>query len=86
MIVLGSDEIGIRRLIRRLEEAAPAGTSFSAGGATWDRTERAPDLLRRADLAMYETMLKHRRDPHTRTAWRNRTPRGPGFGTSSQRA
>ena len=68
VIVLGSDQIGIRRLIRRLEEAAPAGTSFSAGGATWDRTERASDLLRRADLAMYETKLKHRRDPHTRTA------------------
>jgi diguanylate cyclase (GGDEF)-like protein len=68
VIVLGSDEVGIRRLIKRLEEAAPAGTCFSAGGATWDRTERAPELLRRADLAMYETKLKHRRDAHPHTA------------------
>jgi diguanylate cyclase (GGDEF)-like protein len=68
VIELGSDLMGIRRLIERLEEAAPAGTCFSAGGATWDRTERAPELLRRADLAMYETKLKHRRDAHPHTA------------------
>ncbi len=42
VIVLGSDQMGIRRLIKRFDEAAPAGTSFSAGEATWDRTERGP--------------------------------------------
>lgn len=68
VIVLGSDQMGIRRLIKRLEEAAPAGTCFSAGEATWDRTERATELLRRADLAMYDTKLKHRRDTHPHTA------------------
>ncbi len=68
VIASGSDQMGIRRLIKRLDEAAPAGTSFSAGEATWDRTERAPDLLRRADLAMYETKLKHRRPLHSHTA------------------
>ena len=68
VIAPGSDQMGIRRLIKRFDEAAPAGTSFSAGEATWDRTERAPDLLHRADLAMYETKLKHRRDPYPHTA------------------
>lgn len=68
VIAPGSDEVGIRRLIRRLDEAAPAGTSFSAGEATWDRAERATELLHRADLAMYETKLKHRRDRRSHTA------------------
>jgi len=59
----GTDQTGIRRLIERFDEVTPAGTSFSAGEATWDRTEGALHLLHRADLAMYETKLKHRRPP-----------------------
>ncbi len=67
VIVLGSDQVGIRRLVKRFDESAPAGTRFSAGQATWDGQERGPDLLRRADLAMYETKLTHRSEhyPHT---------------------
>jgi diguanylate cyclase (GGDEF)-like protein len=68
VIAPGSDQMGIHRLIRRLDEAAPVGTHFSAGEATWDGKESAPDLLRRADLAMYETKLKHRREHYTHTA------------------
>lgn len=64
----GSDQMGIRRLIRRLDEVAPAGTAFSAGEATWDGAERAAELLHRADLAMYETKLAHRRDRRSHTA------------------
>lgn len=59
----GSDEIGMRRLIKRFEEATPAGVTFSAGEATWDHTEQSLDLLHRADQAMYKTKLKRRRDP-----------------------
>jgi diguanylate cyclase (GGDEF)-like protein len=68
VIAPGSDEVGIRRLIRRFDEVAPAGTSFSAGEATWDRVERATELLHRADLAMYETKLTHRRNRRSHTA------------------
>jgi diguanylate cyclase (GGDEF)-like protein len=64
----GSDQLGIRRLIKRLDDATPAGMSFSAGEATWDRTEHAADLLHRADLTMYETKLTHRHELHTHTA------------------
>ncbi|NYI42857.1 GGDEF domain-containing protein [Demequina lutea] len=65
----GTDEVGIRRLMKRFEEVTPAGVSFSSGEATWDRTERAPHLLRRADLAMYETKrLKRPRDGRGLTA------------------
>ena len=60
----GTDQVEIRRLIMRFEEITPSGVTFSAGEATWDRVERAPDLLRRADLAMYEAKkLKRSREP-----------------------
>ena len=36
VIVPGSDQVGIRRLVNRLDQAAPDGTRFSAGEATWD--------------------------------------------------
>jgi diguanylate cyclase (GGDEF)-like protein len=68
LLALGTDQVGIRRLIKRLEEVTPPTVSFSAGEATWDKAERAPDLLRRADLAMYETKkLKRQRNhrPHS---------------------
>jgi diguanylate cyclase (GGDEF)-like protein len=60
----GTDQVGIRRLIKRFEEVTPPGVSFSAGEATWDQAERAPDLLRRADLAMYETKKLKRQRNH----------------------
>ncbi|MEO6532062.1 MAG: GGDEF domain-containing protein [Pseudolysinimonas sp.] len=62
----GPDEMAMRRLIKRFEEATPAVVSFSAGEATWDHAERDSDLLHRADLAMYTAKLKYRRDanPH----------------------
>ncbi len=57
----GSDADGINGLIERLRDVSPAGVSWSIGVATWDGTERAQDLMRRADLAMYETKSRHRR-------------------------
>ena len=61
-----SDQTAMRRLIKRFTETTPDGISFSAGEATWDRSEQASDLLRRADVAMYKDKLKHRQglNPH----------------------
>jgi diguanylate cyclase (GGDEF)-like protein len=56
----GADELGIRRLAGRLGDALLEGIVCSFGTATWDGTENASDLLRRADQAMYETKLRHR--------------------------
>jgi diguanylate cyclase (GGDEF)-like protein len=61
-----SDASGIRRLTKRLEDVSPKGASCSIGAATWDRTERAQDLLRRADQAMYETKQRRRRKTELR--------------------
>lgn len=61
LLAPGSNATGIRRLTQRLEGASPKGVSSSIGAVTWDRTERAQDLLRRADQAMYETKLRRRR-------------------------
>lgn len=62
-LTTGSDEMGMRRLIKRFDEVTPPGVSFSAGEATWDHEELSLDLLHRADQAMYRTKLKRRRDP-----------------------
>jgi len=64
----GSDAIGIRRLAKRLGDAPPEGVSCSTGAVTWDGTENAADLVRRADRAMYQTKLRHRRGEGLRQA------------------
>ncbi|MDA8062574.1 MAG: GGDEF domain-containing protein [Actinomycetota bacterium] len=56
------DEIGARSLAKRLADAIPPGISASIGVATWDRSEGASDLLRRADRAMYRN--KDRQGPN----------------------
>jgi len=61
VIAPGSDETGIQRLAGRLKDALSDGISASAGTATWDGTEDASDLLRRADRAMYQSKRRHRR-------------------------
>lgn len=63
-----SDAIGVRRLAKRLGEVLPAGIAVSIGVATWDGTENASDLLRRADQTMYVTKLHHRRGEGLRPA------------------
>ncbi len=67
VLTTGSDEMGMRRLIKRFDQVTPTGVTFSAGEATWDHTEQSLDLLHRADQAMYKTKLKRRRDskPHS---------------------
>jgi diguanylate cyclase (GGDEF)-like protein len=63
-----TDQTGIHRLARRLAETLPQGVSASIGTATWDRSENASDLLRRADRAMYHNKRRRRRDPTPRPA------------------
>jgi diguanylate cyclase (GGDEF)-like protein len=53
LLVPGSDEAGIRRLTKRLSQLLPHAVTASVGIATWDRSESASNLLRRADQAMY---------------------------------
>jgi diguanylate cyclase (GGDEF)-like protein len=44
--------------VDRLSHATPAHGSFSAGVATWDRSEDLGQLLRRSDIALYEAKAK----------------------------
>jgi predicted signal transduction protein with EAL and GGDEF domain len=41
-------------VLERLRSATPAGQTFSAGVATWDRNETSEELITRADRALYE--------------------------------
>jgi len=61
LLAPGSDETGIRQLTSRLADALPEAVSTSVGIATWDHTESASDLLRRADQAMYQNKQRRRR-------------------------
>jgi diguanylate cyclase (GGDEF)-like protein len=45
---------GVLAAVARLRAALPKDVSFSAGVAVWDRREDLQELLRRADLALYE--------------------------------
>jgi diguanylate cyclase (GGDEF)-like protein len=55
----GSDVIGMCQLAKRLEEAAPEGTAFSIGMASWDGRDNSGSLMRRADQSMYQEKLLH---------------------------
>lgn len=54
VIAPGSDDRGINQLQRRLVGSSPSGASASVGMATWDGSESAGELVRRADEAMYQ--------------------------------
>lgn len=62
LLAPGTDERGSHGLARRLAEALPVGVRASFGAATWDRAESASDLVRRADLALYQAKRGRRRD------------------------
>jgi diguanylate cyclase (GGDEF)-like protein len=53
LLVPGSGELGLKKVVERLRRVTPGGVSCSIGAATWDRTETAANLFRRADEAMY---------------------------------
>ena len=68
LLAPGTDEPGCHRLARRLAAALPEGVRASFGTATWDRSENASGLVRRADHAMYHNKRRHRRDETPRPA------------------
>lgn len=45
-------------VLERMRAALPAGQTFSAGTATWDRSESATALVERADRALYQDKLR----------------------------
>lgn len=60
LIAPNTDEVTARGLARRLKKALPKGVTASAGVATWDRNESASELVRRADIAMYQSKRNNR--------------------------
>jgi len=60
LLAPGADAISVRRLVKRLSDTLPTGVTASIGFATWDQTENAASLLRRADQAMYQTKQRHK--------------------------
>ena len=55
-------------VLRRMRDAMPTGQTFSAGTATWDRTETSAGVLERADQALYQDKLRQRLG----VSWRGR--------------
>jgi diguanylate cyclase (GGDEF)-like protein len=55
----GTDEAV--RVLERALAATPLGQTFSAGVATWDRTEASDELITRADAALYAAKAAGRR-------------------------
>jgi diguanylate cyclase (GGDEF)-like protein len=60
LLAPGSDDIGIRRVVERLDAISLNGVSCSIGVATWNGTETVADLFRRADEAMYQIKRERR--------------------------
>ena len=58
LILPATDPVEAEALLQRMREANPAG--WSAGVAQWQPGERMPEVLRRADLAMYAHKPAHR--------------------------
>jgi len=55
LLATGSNDADIQRVVARLREISPDGVSCSIGAVTWDGSETAADLFRRADEAMYQS-------------------------------
>jgi diguanylate cyclase (GGDEF)-like protein len=82
VIAPGSDASGAHKLAQRLAGALPEGVSASIGVATWDRTEGASELVRRADRLMYQAKRRHRREGALVASSRP-TGASPGLSTTS---
>lgn len=61
LLAPGSDVLGARQVARRLAEALPGGLSVAVGVATWDGSESASELVRRADLSMFRAKRRGHR-------------------------
>ncbi len=53
-IVVDADADQVRALVERLGAVTTDGVTASVGAASWDGTESAEDLFRRADAAMFQ--------------------------------
>ena len=53
VLLPGADIDHATAALERLKAVTPDGATFSAGVATWDRTETSEDLISRADEALY---------------------------------
>ncbi len=53
VLLPGADIEQATAALGRLQAAMPPGATFSAGVATWDRTETSEELVARADAALY---------------------------------
>ena len=60
LLAPGSDGSGIQSLAERLVDVLPPGLAVSIGFGTWDGSESASQLMRRADQSMYRTKLRYR--------------------------
>jgi diguanylate cyclase (GGDEF)-like protein len=54
LILPGCDAENAVRLTERLREEFPDGQTFSAGIATWDTQEELQNLVKRAEMALYQ--------------------------------
>jgi diguanylate cyclase (GGDEF)-like protein len=60
VVAPSTNELGVQRLAKRLQEIKPGGVSCSVGVVTWDGIETAGELYRRADEAMYRVKRERR--------------------------
>lgn len=77
LLAPGSDADGVRRLTERFGDLMQNTVACSIGAVTWDGSEGADDLLRRADAVMYEEKVRHHNQgggpPELRAPARRRT-------------
>ncbi len=54
VVMPGADGAAARAVVERLRAATPEGVTASVGIATWDGRESGAELIRRADIALFE--------------------------------
>jgi diguanylate cyclase (GGDEF)-like protein len=60
LLAPGANQMEMQNIVSRLNEISPDEVSCSIGVATWDGSETAAELFRRADDGMYQVKTEHR--------------------------